>query len=89
MLGTTGLLHQTTAFKMSYVISEYSSKTRLQTQMNSFLSRNQPSWNCKIIHEKILNPFRYTSKNFMPFQKSYKKRTKSYSGLPCLLNIFT
>ena len=36
MLGTTGLATQTTAFKMSYVISEYSSKTRLQTQMNSF-----------------------------------------------------
>ena len=36
MLGTTGLATQTTAFKMSYVISEYSSKTRLQTQMNIF-----------------------------------------------------
>ena len=36
MLGTTGHATQTTASKMSYVISEYSSKTRLQTQMNSF-----------------------------------------------------
>ena len=56
-----------------------------------FLSWNQPLWNCKIIHEKILNPFRYTSKNFMPFQKSYKKKVnqKLLPRLPCLLNIFT
>lgn len=56
-----------------------------------FLSQNQPLWNCKIIHEKILNPFRYTSKNFMSFQESYKKKKVNQLLLPnlfCLLNIF-
>lgn len=36
MLGTTGHATQTTATKMSYVSSEHSSKTRLQTETNSF-----------------------------------------------------
>lgn len=36
MLGTTGHATQTAASKMSYVSSEYSSKTRVQTEMNSF-----------------------------------------------------
>lgn len=38
MLGTTGHATQTAASKMSYVSSEHSSKTRLETQVNEQFS---------------------------------------------------